>query len=88
VAPSSGPWASVRDLSEWAYCPRAHWYERRGPPVEEPRRERARREAGRAFHDRELTRLARPAPALGGAAALLLTGAFALLAAAWLAGWL
>jgi len=46
---SSGPWVSPRDLAEYAYCPRALYYRRRGPAP--PSRAS---EAGEAFHERTL----------------------------------
>ena len=47
-------WASASELAEYAYCPRAWWYQRH-PPVEGPTRESRRAaEAGVRFHRSEL----------------------------------
>ncbi|HEV2166581.1 MAG TPA: hypothetical protein VGS23_06385 [Thermoplasmata archaeon] len=51
------PWASVSDLSEYAFCPRAQWY--RHHPPEAPADEAAVRSArlGEVYHHRALSRV-------------------------------
>ncbi len=82
-------WVTVGDVSEYAYCPRAHWY-RHHPPPDGPAAEAvASAERGTAFHHRELAARARVERRAGVGWAVLLLG-LALLVGAVLAlgGWL
>ncbi|MFZ0891039.1 MAG: hypothetical protein WB778_08970 [Thermoplasmata archaeon] len=74
------PWVTVSDLSEYAFCPRAHWYRAHPPP--EGRTHRATRSAARGtrYHERVIGAEVRRQDRLGwylagiGAAALCVAG--------------
>lgn len=47
-------WASVSDLSEYAYCPRAFYYRHHPPDGPPPPDSIARQRSGTRFHQRQL----------------------------------
>jgi CRISPR/Cas system-associated exonuclease Cas4 (RecB family) len=51
------PWCSASDLSEYAYCPRAHWYRHHGSPAGIDAHSRRSQELGISYHERSLSAL-------------------------------
>jgi CRISPR/Cas system-associated exonuclease Cas4 (RecB family) len=47
-------WASVSDLSEYAYCPRAFYYRHHPPEAPPPPEVVARQRSGTRYHQRQL----------------------------------
>lgn len=45
-----GGWVSASDLADYAYCPRAHWYQQHPPPDGPAPGSPARSAAGRRYH--------------------------------------
>jgi CRISPR/Cas system-associated exonuclease Cas4 (RecB family) len=45
-----GGWVSASDLADYAYCPRAHWYQGHPPPDGPAPAARERSESGRRYH--------------------------------------
>ena len=50
---------TASDLAEYAFCPRAHWYETHPPPEGPAPSSRTARAAGERFHASALTRRSR-----------------------------
>ena len=48
-------WASVSDLSEYAYCPRAFYYRHHPPEVPPEPETVARQRSGTRYHQRQLS---------------------------------
>jgi hypothetical protein len=78
-------WTSASDLADYAYCPRSHWYHDHPPDGGPDRGARRRAEAGRRFHDRELSGERRRAEHGGAYWAALVLGVLVCLGAlAWI----
>jgi hypothetical protein len=85
-AAEDGAWASVSDLAEYAYCPRALWY-RHHPPAGGPAPDSALdRSRGEQFHARRLSAVATRAEPARWPWALLALGAILVLVALALGG--